>query len=383
MKKLILSLTFLIALRFAAFAIEGLWIPLLLGLLNEKEMQSMGMKMTAEDIYSVNKGSLKDAIVQFGGGCTGEIISPKGLLLTNHHCGRGQIQSHSSVEHNYLDDGFWAKTMKDELPNPGLTVTLISRIEDVTQAALLGVTDGMDKRARQSAIDKNLDKVKSEAKKETFEEVMVRPFFNGNQYFLFITVKYRDIRLVGAPPSSIGEFGKDTDNWVWPRHGGDFSMFRIYADKNNQPADYSADNVPYQPKHYLPISMDGIVEGEFTMVFGFPGRTDEYLPAAAVQQIADVLDPARIAVRDKTLSIYNAAMRADETVKIMYTSKQANLANAWKKWQGEVLGLRSTNAVQKKLDAEKEFQKVVALNPALNAKYGKLLPEFSQLYKDI
>ncbi|MBI5915822.1 MAG: S46 family peptidase [Bacteroidetes bacterium] len=359
-----------------------MWLPLLLGLLNEKEMQGMGMKMTAEDIYSVNQGSLKDAIVQFGGGCTAEVISGQGLLLTNHHCGFGQIQNHSSLEHNYLEDGFWAKTLKDELPNDGLTATFISRIEDVTAAALAGVTDDMDKKTRQSTIDKNLDAIKKSAQKEAWEDVMVRPFFNGNQYFMFVTVTYKDVRLVGAPPSSIGKFGADTDNWVWPRHTGDFSIFRIYADKDNRPAAYSPDNVPLKPKHFLPISLDGVKEGDFTLVFGFPGRTNEYLPSYAVQQLVDVLDPARIAVRDKTLAIWDGAMRSDAQVKIQYASKQAGLANAWKKWEGEVLGLRRTKAVKKKQQYEAEFMKIVTVNPAF-AKYQNLLGEFGQLYKDI
>ncbi len=381
MKKLILSLTFLFIVRFA-FAVEGMWLPMLLGLLNEAEMQSLGMKMTAEDIYSVNKGSLKDAIVQFGGGCTAEIISGQGLLLTNHHCGFGQIQSHSTLEHNYLEDGFWAKTLKDELSNPGLTVTFISRIEDVTAAALAGVTEDMDKKTRQSTIDKNLDAIKKAAKMETYEESMIRPFFAGNQYFMFVTVTYKDIRLVGTPPSSVGKFGADTDNWVWPRHTGDFSMFRIYADKNNLPAEYSADNVPMKPKHFLPISLDGVSEGDFTLVFGFPGRTNEYLPSYAISQLADVLDPARVMVRDKTLAIWDGAMRADAQVKIQYASKQASLANAWKKWQGEILGLHKTGAVAKKEQYEADFKKIVLTNPKFT-KYQNLLPQFEQLYRDI
>jgi hypothetical protein len=381
MKKLILSLTFLLIVRFA-FAVEGMWIPLLLGLLNESEMQSLGMKMTAEDIYSVNKGSLKDAIVQFGGGCTAEVISDKGLLLTNHHCGFGQIQQHSSLEHNYLENGFWAKSFKEELPNPGLTVTFISRIEDVTAAALVGVTDDMDKKTRQSTIDKNLESIKAAAKKEAYEDLMIRPFFAGNQYFMFVTVTYKDVRLVGAPPSSIGKFGADTDNWVWPRHTGDFSMFRIYADKNNLPAEYAESNVPLKPKHFLPISLDGVAEGDFTLVFGFPGRTNEYLPSYAIAQLADVLDPARVMVRDKTLAIWDGAMRADAQVKIQYASKQAGLANAWKKWQGEVLGLHKTGAVKKKQQYESEFLKIVSVNSKF-AKYQNLLKEFEQLYRDI
>jgi hypothetical protein len=382
MKKIILSLTFLLVIRIAVFAVEGMWIPLLLGLLNEKEMQSMGMKMTAEDIYSVNKGSLKDAIVHFGGGCTAEVISSQGLLLTNHHCGFDEIQSHSTLEHNYLEDGFWAKTMKDELPNKGLTATFISRIEDVTAAALQGVTGDMDKRTRQSTIDKNLDGIKKSAKKEDWEEVMIRPFFHGNQYFMFVTATYRDVRLVGAPPSSIGKFGADTDNWVWPRHTGDFSIFRIYADKNNRPADYAPENRPLKPKHFLPISLDGVAEGDFTLVFGFPGRTNEYLPSYAVQQLADVLDPAKISVRDQTLAIWDAAMRSDAQVKIQYASKQAGLANSWKKWKGEVLGLRSTGAVQKKKEFESDFMKAVTLNPKFS-QYANLLGEIEQLYRDV
>jgi len=381
MKKLILSLTFLLVVRFA-FAVEGMWIPLLLGLLNESEMQSLGMKMTAEDIYSVNKGSLKDAIVQFGGGCTAEIISDKGLLLTNHHCGFGQIQSHSTLEHNYLEDGFWAKSLKEELPNPGLTATFISRIEDVTTAALVGVTDDMDKKTRQSTIDKNLEGIKAATKKAAYEDLLIRPFFAGNQYFMFVTITYKDVRLVGTPPSSIGKFGADTDNWVWPRHTGDFSMFRIYADKNNLPAEYSESNVPMKPKHFLPISLDGVAEGDFTLVFGFPGRTNEYLPSYAITQLADVLDPARVMVRDKTLAIWDGAMRADAQVKIQYASKQAGLANAWKKWQGEVLGLHQTNAVGKKQQYESEFSKIVSVNKSFS-KYANLLPQFEKLYADI
>jgi len=382
MKKFLLSLAVLFITRIAVFAGEGMWLPLLLSMLNEAEMKSMGMKMSAEDIYSVNNGSLKDAIVQFNGGCTAEIISGSGLILTNHHCGYRQIQAHSSMDHNYLEDGFWAMNRQAELPNDGVTATLIARIEDVTELALVGVTDNMDPRIRQSVIDKNLNKIKSSAQIESWQEVMVRPFYNGNQYFLFVTETFRDVRLVGAPPSSIGKFGADTDNWVWPRHTGDFSMFRIYADKDNHPAEYAKTNVPYTPKHFLPISLDGVQEGDFTLVFGFPGRTSEYLPAVAVEQIRDVLDPAKIAIRDKTLNIYNAAMKADKEVKIQYASKQSGLANGWKKWQGEVLGLRSSDGIQKKKKQESSFQKIVALNPDFQ-QYSSLLPSFTKLYADI
>ncbi|HHS94998.1 MAG TPA: S46 family peptidase, partial [Phaeodactylibacter sp.] len=349
---------------------------------NEAEMQSMGMKMNAEDIYSVNHGSLKDAIVHFNGGCTSEIISPQGLLLTNHHCGYGQIQSHSTLEHNYLRDGFWAQSLADELPNDNLTATLISRIEDVTKEVLAGVTDKLSPKERQSLIDKNIEKVKAAAKKEAHEEVMIRPFFKGNQYFMFITVTYRDIRLVGTPPESIGKFGSDTDNWVWPRHTGDFSIFRIYAGKDNLPADYSEDNVPFKPKHFLPISLDGIEEGDFTMVFGFPGRTNEYLPSHALEQMVDVLNPAKIAIRDKALKIVDAEMRADEEVRLQYASKFARIANYWKKWIGESQGLKKTDGIGRKKRLEADFVKKINAD-ARFAGYRDLLPRFEKLYKEI
>ena len=381
MKKLILSLVLIFLTRFAIFAGEGMWLPLLLSTLNETEMKEMGMKMTAEDIYSVNNGSLKDAIVKLGG-CTAEIISGSGLLLTNHHCGYRKIQSHSSIENNYLKDGFWAMNRAEELPNENYTATLIVRMEDVTEAALAGVSEGMDKATRQSTIDQNLHKIRRIAKIEAWQETMIKPFFHGNQYFMFVTETFKDVRLVGAPPSSIGKFGADTDNWVWPRHTGDFSLFRIYADANNRPAEYSPSNKPYRPKHFLPISLDGVDPGDFTLVFGFPGRTNEYLPAVAVEQIRDVLDPAKISVRDKTLDIWNAGMRADPEVNIQYAAKQSSLSNYWKKWQGEVLGLRSSDGLKKKRAKESKFQKVVAVNPKFE-QYRDILPTLEKLYQEI
>lgn len=358
---------------------EGMWLPQLLKLLNEKEMQSMGMKITAEDIYSVNKGSLKDAIVHFGGFCTSEIISPNGLLLTNHHCGYGQIQSHSTVENNLIKNGFWAKSHKEELPNPGLTATFIDYIDDVTSKALNGINDKMTATDRQSLIDKNLSAIKKSYQLESFQNVIIKPFFDGNQYFAFVTTTYRDVRLVGAPPESIGKFGSDTDNWVWPRHTGDFSLFRIYADKDNKPADYSEDNKPYTPKHFLPISLDGVTEGDFTMVFGFPGRTNQYLPASAIKQVVETLNPAKIAIRETSLKIMDEHMRKDEAIKIKYASKYASIANYWKKWIGESLGLKQTNAIQKKLDYEAEFTKRLTKD----SPYKNLLSDLKKLYSDI
>lgn len=363
-----------------ASASDGMWLPLLLEKMNEKEMKSLGMKISAKDIYSVNSGSLKDAIVSFGGFCTGEVISSKGLVLTNHHCGFDAIQNHSSVDHNYIRDGFWSGSYAEEIPNPGLFVTFIVRIEDVSAQVLKGVTADMSEPDRQSLIDRNSNEVKKAAKKETYQDGFVRGFFEGNQYYLFVTETYRDVRLVGAPPSAIGNFGKDTDNWIWPRHTGDFSMFRIYAGKDNKPAAYSPDNVPYVPKRSLSISLDGTQEGDFTMVFGFPGRTTEYLHSAAVNQIMTVNDPAKIAIREKALSVMDNLMRKDEEIKIQYAAKYANVQNYYKKWQGEVLGLTRTDAVAKKQAMEALFQQRVNANPTFKAKYGTLLQQLSDAY---
>jgi ATP-dependent protease HslVU (ClpYQ) peptidase subunit len=379
--KFIFKITFWIffILPFASFAGEGMWLPQLLKLLNEKEMKSMGMKISAEDIYSVNKGSLKDAIVHFGGFCTSELISPNGLLLTNHHCGYGQIQSHSTVTNNLIKNGFWAKNHQEELPNKGLTATFIDRIDDVSAKVLHGVTESMSPTERQSAIDKNIADFRKSYTIESYQDVVIKPFFDGNQYFAFVTTIYRDVRLVGTPPESIGKFGADTDNWVWPRHTGDFSLFRIYAAKDNKPADYSPENVPYKPKHFLPISLDGISEGDFTMVFGFPGRTTQYLPSSAISQTLNTLNPARISIRETSLKIMDKYMREDEAIKIKYASKYASIANAWKKWIGESQGLRQSNAVQKKKEYEEAFQK--RLSP--DSPYKNLLSDLEKQYNDI
>ncbi|OSY87160.1 peptidase S46 [Tenacibaculum holothuriorum] len=359
----------------------GMWIPSLLEGMNEQEMKSLGSKLTAKDIYDVNNSSLKDAIGHFNGGCTSEVISPKGLILTNHHCGFGQIQSHSSLENDYLKDGFWAMTQKEELPNKGLYVEFIVRIDDITKQALAGVNDAMTEREKQSAIDKNINQLTKTAKKEDWQLAKVRPFYKGNQYFLFVTEKFEDVRLVGAPPSSIGKFGSDTDNWVFPRHTGDFSLFRIYADKNNRPAKYSKDNVPYTPKHFLPVSLDGVEEGDFTMVFGFPGRTNEYLPAAAIKHITQEFNPSNIAIREAALKEIDAQMKASDAIRIKYASKQARIANAWKKWIGENLGIQKSNAIEKRKAFEATFEKALK-EKGLESKYGNILPEFETLYKD-
>lgn len=360
----------------------GMWIPSLLNGMNETEMTNLGMKMSAEDIYSVNQSSLKDAVPHFNGGCTSEVISPNGLILTNHHCGYGEIQSHSTVENDYLQDGFWAKSYAEELPNEDLEVTFIVSINDVTKEVLNGVDALKTEGEKKALIEKNISNLQKTYKREDWQNVMIRTFYEGNQYMLFVTESFEDVRLVGAPPSSIGKFGSDTDNWVWPRHTGDFALFRIYADKNNRPAKYSKDNVPYKPKHFLPISLDGIEQDDFTMVFGYPGKTQEYLPSYAVEQIVNELNPAKIEIRDAALKVTDGYMRQDQAIKIQYASKFARIANYWKKWIGESQGLKKSNAVAVKKAYEVDFtNKVNAAGK--QAEYGNLLPEFERLYKEI
>ena len=359
-RKILLSALLLPAVMAFGQQYGGMWIPTEL---NEKEMKSLGMKISAKDIFNPDKASIKDAVVQFDGGCTAEIISPKGLLLTNHHCGYDNIQSHSTVENDLLTNGFWAKDMTGELPNPGVTVDFITDIKEVTSQILAGTEnltgDGLNKK-----INENIEVYKKAQKTESYQTISVRSMYYGNKFYAYVIETYKDIRLVGAPPSAIGKYGSDTDNWVWPRHTGDFSMFRIYADKNNKPAEYSKDNIPYVPKHFLPISMKDKKEDDFTFVFGFPGRTTEYLPAVAVDKIMTEIDPAMISVRDVTLKTLDEKMRVDNATRIKYASKYARISNAWKKWQGEIEGLKKSNAVGKKQQYE---QSLISKNPAIKS----------------
>lgn len=374
-------LLFVLCLSPYSQAQEGMWIPSLLSGQNETEMQDMGMKMTAEDIYSINEGSLKDAIVHFGGFCTGEVISDQGLLLTNHHCGYRQIQSHSSVGKNLLDEGYWAPTLEDELPNPGLFARFIKEIKDVTPLILKGVKVSMTEKERSDRIAENIEEVKGQMDLGPHEAVDIKPFYDGYQYYALTSVRYDDVRLVGAPPSSIGKFGADTDNWVWPRHTGDFSLFRIYAGPNNEPAPYSEENKPFRPDHHLPISLDGVDPGDFTLIFGFPGATQEYLPAIAIEQLVEEVNPARIAVRDRSLAVMDKAMKNDEEIKIQYASKFASLANYWKKWQGENLGLKRTRAVEVKKEEQDEFRKKLRSDDSWLQEYGGTLMLLEENYK--
>ena len=347
MKKVILTSIAIILVSTIIRADEGMWIPALLQR-NEAEMQAMGMKITADDIYSINHSSMKDAVVLFGGGCTGELVSEQGLLLTNHHCGFDWIQRHSTVEHDYLTDGFWAMTPEEELPCPGLTAIMLKNMVDVTEKVLYGITNQTTDEERAEIIQNNIKGIIESAKKDTDYEVTVESFYIGNQYFLMYNEVFKDVRMVGAPPSNIGKFGGDTDNWVWPRHTGDFSIFRIYVDKDGKPAEYSEENVPYKPDYHFTISLNGVEEGDFTFVFGYPARTNEYLPSVAVNQEANVIYPVVVDLRTQILDIYNKYQERDAKVRIQYASKHASLGNGWKKWMGVIEGIRNFKGIEKK-----------------------------------
>ena len=379
MKKLLLLIALVWIGASHVKADEGMWLPSEI-LKKIKDIQSQGFKLSAEDIYSVNQSSLKDAVVRFGSGCTGELISSEGLLITNHHCGFGQIQAHSSVEHDYLRDGFWAMSREEELPNPGLTVSFLEYMIDVTDEVLKGYKPKMTEEKRIALVEKNSKKIEEKAVKGKKGLVAnVKPIYYGNQYFLFVYKVYTDVRLVGAPPSSIGKFGGDTDNWMWPRHTGDFSVFRVYAGEDNEPADYSPNNVPLRPKKFFKINAKGISEGDFTMVYGFPGTTREYLFSEAVKNTALVSNPHKIALRTLRLDIQKREMDKDQAVRIKYASKQARVANAWKKWQGEAKGIIRLDAVGKKQAFEAQFDKWAEGKP----EYEGLMAKFKELYASI
>ena len=379
MKKILFLVALILAGASYVRADEGMWLPSEI-LKKIKDIQSQGFKLSAEDIYSVNKSSLKDAVVRFGGGCTGELISGEGLLITNHHCGFGQIQSHSSVEHDYLRDGFWAMSRAEELPNPGLSVSFLEYMTDVTDQVLKGYKPKMTEEKRNEIIAKNTKKIEEKAVNGNPNlRANVRPLYYGNQYFLFVYKVYTDVRLVGAPPSSIGKFGGDTDNWMWPRHTGDFSIFRVYAGEDNEPAAYSEKNVPFRPKKFFKINAKGIKEGDFTMVYGFPGTTNEYLFSDAVKYRALTSNPHKIALRTLRLNIQKEEMNKDQAVRIKYASKNAGVANAWKKWQGEAKGILKMKAIENKQAFEAKFDKWAEGKP----EYENLVERFKELYGSI
>jgi len=362
---------------------EGIWIPLLIEKYNIKLMKEKGFKLSAEDIYSVNKACMKDAVVNFNGGCTAELISAEGLLITNHHCGYGQIQEHSSLEHDYLTNGFWAMSRNEELPNPGVTVTILKWMEDVTFHVLAGVTDDMASSDREKLIASNSENIQRQAIEGTGYRAIVRPFFMGNQYFLFVNETFRDVRLVGAPPSAIGKFGGDTDNWIWPRHTGDFSLFRVYADRNNNPADYSVENVPYRPAYYFPISLKGIKEGDFTLIFGYPGTTHQYVPSFHIDMVKNHINPKMISIRTEKIGIIDQAMDSDPLIRIQYSAKKAGISNSWKKWIGEIQGLERLNTIGRKQDYEAHLKRWIDGDEKRKADYGDILPSYEILYKNL
>ena len=378
MKKHILGFLFILT-TFYSFAFEGMWIPSVLNAAFD-DMKANGLKLSKEEIYSINNTSLKDGIVLFGGGCTGEMVSNEGLLFTNHHCGFDNIQYHSSVEHDYLKNGFWAMNRKEELACPGLTATFVLEMRDVTEEVLKGM-EGVEEKDRAAKLKDLFTAISKKAKAEKNCDGFVRGFNYNTQFFLVLTKTYTDVRLVGAPPSCIGKFGGDTDNWVWPRHTGDFSVFRIYANDKNEPAEYSSTNKPFKPAHHFPISLKGVKEGDFTMVYGFPGRTEHLLTSAGVAYNHEQLAPMRIDFREKNLAVINAAMKSSDELRIKYAAKQSSVANAYKKWQGQELGLNKFNAIQLKKDEEAKWLEIAKLSNK-ELEYSNLLSSIDKLYKD-
>jgi len=378
MKKSFLLFLALVSLRLGAN--EGKWMPQLIAALNYSEMQAMGLRLTPEQLYSINQSSVKDAVASLGGFCTAEIISSEGLLLTNHHCGYDAIQNHSTVEHDYLKDGFWAMDRSQEIPNQGLTASFVVRIEDVTAQMLAELNDGMSETERNAKIAEVGKKLADKACEGTHYNGFVRAFFHGNEFYLFVMETFKDVRLVGAPPSAIGKFGGDTDNWMWPRHTGDFSMFRIYTGPDGKPAEYAEDNIPLKPKHFFPINLDGVRDGDFSMVYGFPGRTDRYLSSYGVQQAIDHYNPAVVKVRDAKLAVMRKYMKADPAVNIQYASTYAQVANYWKYYIGQTEQLVNNKVYDKKKALEDRFEEWVKASPDRTARYGTVLQDFASAY---
>ncbi len=382
MKKIIYIITAsILILSVKAYADEGMWLPMLIKRLNYADMQKLGLKLTPEEIYSVNNSSLKDAIVQFGGGCTGEIISDQGLLLTNHHCGLGQIQEHSSVEHDYLTNGFWAMSNEEELVNPGLSVSFLIRMEDVSDQFADSLPADSSEAYRNKIIRRISQRLKKQAEENTHHNAQVKSLFGGNEFYLFVYEVFTDVRLVGTPPWGIGKYGADTDNWMWPRHKGDFCLFRVYSGPDGKPAAYSKDNVPLKPKHYLPVSMRGIDKGDFAMILGYPGRTSRYMTSTGVEQLLNENLPTVIDVRTKKLEIYRSAMDASDDVRIKYASKQAGTSNYWKYAIGQAKQLRKNKVLDRKIALENEFSMWISENDARQKKYGKALKSIHEGYE--
>lgn len=375
--KAIIIILLLVAKQFVSFADEGMWL-LTLSKERYEELRKKGLKLSQSEIYNTDSASIKDAVVLFGGGCTASFISPNGLLLTNHHCGYSYIQRHSTLEHDYLTDGFWANNYSEEIANPGLTISILESMEDVTDRVLYNLSEVMSEAERNAIIQKNIAEIIKKENTSNFIRIQIIPFFNGNAYIKMKYKVFKDVRLVGAPPSSIGKFGGDTDNWIWPRHTGDFALFRVYANKNNEPADYSPDNVPYKPKKYFKISLAGIKENDFTMVVGFPGKTNEYCPSYYIEHVKTI-NPIKIKLRELRLKVLQNAMDTSRLVKIKYASKQANIANYWKKWIGELEGLKALKVAEKKQEFEVEFDNWANISYNNMEKYGNLLNDYKKV----
>jgi hypothetical protein len=374
MKKLFaIVLILVIGFGFKVKADEGMWLLPLLEKLNMGKMTELGLKLSAEDIYSINKACLKDAVVSFGGFCTAEIVSPQGLILTNHHCGYGSIQEHSSVDHDYLRDGFWAKTKEEELPNPNLFVTFLIRIEDVTTQVLANVKPGMSETERMAAVNDARLGIESKVKEGNNYRAQVGSFYGGNYFYLLVYERYTDVRLVGTPPSSIGKFGFDTDNWEWPRHTGDFSVFRVYSGPDGKPAPFAKENIPLKPKYFLPVSLKERNIGDFAMILGYPGRTNRYMTSFEVNEQLQIVHPDRIKIRGIKQEIWMKDMLADQTVNIQYSEKYSVSSNYWKYSIGQKASLEKLNVKAKKEELESQFNKWVVATPERKAKYGEVL----------
>lgn len=373
-RKIILPI--LILFTILSSAKEGMWLPNLLEQINEKDMQSLGMKISADDIYSINHSSIKDAVVQFGGGCTGEIVSNEGLLITNHHCGFSQIQSISSLEVNFLKDGFWAKTREDEIPCPGLTATFIIEIRDVTENILPLLSDSLSEKERTNLVKQIADSLERSAVDGTHCKASTKSFFNGNKYYMFITEVFRDIRYVGAPPLDIAKFGGESDNWLWPREQADFSLWRIYAGSDNKPADYSKDNKPFRPRYFFPVNIGGVRSGDFTMVLGFPGKTNLYATSDALGMIYSQTNPDKVNIRDVKLKIWEQAMAQNDTVQLQYSSKYKTVVNYYKKWKYENEGIEKFDVISKRQKFEDEFISWTKSNPERTKEYGYVLEDY-------
>ncbi len=358
---------------------EGMWLPSLLGELRIGDMQEKGFRLSADDIFKINQAAITDAVVSFGGFCTGELISAEGLLITNHHCGLGSIQRHSSLDNNYLDEGFWAMSREEELPNPELYVRFLREVQDVTEQVLEGVEDGITEQSREQIINRNIRKLQDEATNGTQWKAVTKSFFYGSEYCLFLYEEFNDVRLVGAPPKAVGNFGGDTDNWIWPRHTGDFSIFRIYADEENNPSTYDAENVPYKPMNFLPVSATGVDTGDFTMVCGFPGNTDQYLLSTELEMIIEKSLPAKIRVRTERMEVMKYQMDKSDEIQIKYAAKYARVTNAWKKWQGVIKGINKVEAIDLKRDNEQKFSAWVSQDPEGRVEYQNVLESLETL----